>query len=140
MTNAPALTLYHDGSCPFCAAEMRRLRRWDNGARLAFVDIAAPGFDPAPLGVDLAALNRELHATTGAGATLVGIDAMLAAYTLAGRGWLVWPLRVRVLRPGLARAYRWFAAHRYAISRRLGYRLPAGCDGDVCSARNPFLK
>jgi predicted DCC family thiol-disulfide oxidoreductase YuxK len=65
---------------------------------------------------------------------------MLAAYTLAGRGWLVWPLRIPLLRPALAAAYRWFARHRYAISKRLGIRLPGGCNGDVCGIGNPFLK
>ena len=132
-----ALTLYYDGRCPFCIAAMRRLRQWDTAGRLAFTDIAAPGFDPAPLGADLAALNRELVARTGDGALLIGIDAMLAAYTLAGRGWMVWPLRVRILRPGLARAYRWFARHRYTVSRRLGMR-PVACDDGVCSTRNLF--
>jgi predicted DCC family thiol-disulfide oxidoreductase YuxK len=134
------LTLYYDGLCPFCVRSMRQLRTWDAAGKLAFVDIAAPGFDPSVLGVDMAALNREVHGRTREGEVLVGIDTMLAAYTLAGRGWLVWPLRVRLLRPALARAYRWFARHRYAISRRLGYRLPAACDCDACAIGNPFLK
>jgi predicted DCC family thiol-disulfide oxidoreductase YuxK len=135
-----ALTLYFDGACPFCVKSMRQLRGWDRAGRLAFVDIAAPGFDPAPLGVDMAALNREVHGRTRDGEVLVGIDTMLAAYTLAGRGWLVWPLRVRLLRPALAGSYRWFARHRYAISRRLGIRLPDACSDGVCGIGNPFLK
>jgi predicted DCC family thiol-disulfide oxidoreductase YuxK len=134
------LTLYFDGLCPFCVRSMRRLMAWDTAGRLAFVDIAAPGFDPTPLGVDMAALDREVHARTREGNILVGIDTMLAAYTLAGRGWLVWPLRVRLLRPALAASYRWFARHRYAISKRLGIHLPGGCDGASCSIGNPFLK
>jgi predicted DCC family thiol-disulfide oxidoreductase YuxK len=140
MMAGPDLTLYFDGHCPFCVAGMERLRGWNAAGRLAFVDIAAPGFDPAPLGVDMAALNRELHATTREGELLVGIDSMLAAYTLVGQAWRVAPLRVRMLRPLLARAYRWFARHRYGISKRLGYRLPAACDGATCSIGNPFLK
>jgi predicted DCC family thiol-disulfide oxidoreductase YuxK len=135
-----ALTLYFDGACPFCVKSMRQLRRWDRAGRLAFVDIAAPGFDPAPLGVDLAALNREVHGLTAEGAVIAGIDTMLAAYTLAGRGWLVWPLRVRLLRPALAGSYRWFARHRYAISRRLGMRMPDACSDGVCGIGNPFMK
>jgi predicted DCC family thiol-disulfide oxidoreductase YuxK len=136
----PELTLHFDGLCPFCVGSMRRLMAWDRAGRLAFVDIAGPGFDPAPLGVDMAALNREVHGLTRGGKVLAGIDTMLAAYTLAGRGWLVWPLRVRLLRPALAASYRWFARHRYAISKRLGLRLPPGCDGEVCGIGNPFLK
>jgi predicted DCC family thiol-disulfide oxidoreductase YuxK len=134
------LTLYFDGLCPFCVHTMRQLRAWDAAGRLAFVDIAAAGFDPSPLGVDMAALNREVHGLTREGEVLAGIDTMLAAYTLAGRGRLVWPLRVRLLRPALAASYRWFARHRYAISKRFGYRLPVACDGASCAIGNPFLK
>jgi predicted DCC family thiol-disulfide oxidoreductase YuxK len=136
----PALTLYFDGRCPFCVASMRKLKAWDRAGRLAFSDIAAPGFDAAALGVNQAALLRELHGRTAAGTLLVGIDCMLAAYTLAGQGWRVGPLRMRALRPVLTCAYRWFARHRYAISRALGYRLPPRCDGATCSIGNPFLK
>lgn len=136
----PALVLYFDGQCPFCAAEMQRLGRWDRAGVLGFVDIAAPGFDPRPLGVDLAALNREMHSQTRAGAVLVGIDSLLAAYTLVGRGWLVWPLRVPGLRQLLALLYRGFARNRYRFSRWLGYRRAPACDGGTCAVGNPFFK
>jgi predicted DCC family thiol-disulfide oxidoreductase YuxK len=138
--NSPALVLYFDGKCAFCTAEMHRLGKWDTQRRLAFVDIAASGFDPAPLGVDLAALNRELHSQTSDGRVLSGIDSMLAAYTLAGRGWLVWPLRVPGLRGVLARLYRAFARNRYTLSHWLGYRPAPACDSNACSIGNPFLK
>jgi len=71
-----ALTLYFDGLCPFCVHSMRQLRTWDAAGGLAFVDIAAPGFDPAVLGVDMAALNREVHGRTREGEVLAGIDTM----------------------------------------------------------------
>jgi len=76
-----ALTLYFDSACPFCRREMARLRRWDRPGRLAFVDIAAPGFDPAPLGTTLAAMNAELHGLRTDGAMLVGTATILEAYT-----------------------------------------------------------
>ena len=136
----PELTLYYDGRCPFCATEMARLQSWNRAGRLAFVDIAADGFDPLPLGLDMAALNRESHARRADGALLVGIDSLLAAYTLVGRAWLVWPLRVRFLRPVLGFAYRGFARHRYTMSRWLGYRLPPRCEDGACALKHPFAK
>lgn len=136
---SPELTLFYDGHCPFCAAEMARLRRWNKLGRLGFVDIAEPDFDPAPLGVDMAALDRELHSLTADGKLLVGIDSMLAAYTLVDRGWMVCPLRMRLFRPLLANAYRVFARNRYRISRWMGYRPIADCAGAVCRPGNPFL-
>lgn len=135
----PALTLYYDGKCPFCLAEMTRLARWDrerNGV-LAFVDIAQPDFDPAHLGATMADLNAQLYALAHDGRVLAGVDSMLAAYTLAGRGHLVWPLRVPLLRSVLSFLYRAFARHRYTMSRLLGYK--SACAGDVCVPGNPFL-
>ncbi|QYF92138.1 DUF393 domain-containing protein [Massilia sp. PAMC28688] len=135
----PALTLYYDGKCPFCLAEMTRLARWDReqGSVLAFVDIAQPGFDPSPLKAGMAELNAQLYALRRDGRVLVGVDSMLAAYTLAGRGYLVWPLRAPLLRSVLSFFYRVFARHRYTMSRLLGYK-PA-CGTDVCTPGNPFL-
>lgn len=136
--NATLLTLYFDGQCPFCLAEMTRLRGWNAAGRLAFVDIAEPGFDPAFLGVDMAALDRELHSRTDTGDVLVGIDSMLAAYTLVGKGWFVLPLRVPFLRPPLAYLYRKFARNRYRISALMGYKPIPACKDGVCSTRHPF--
>ncbi len=134
-----ALTLYYDGNCPFCCAQMDKLGRWDERGQLAFVDIATSGFDPAPLGADMAALNREVYSLTASGKVLVGIDTMLLAYPLVGRRWRVLPLRVPLLRQLCAALYRAFARNRYAISRLLGYKVPACRDG-VCQTKNPFLK
>lgn len=133
------LTLYFDGKCPFCCAGMARLAAWDRAGRLAYVDIVAPGFDPSHLGVDMAALNRELHSRTHDGQVLVGIDSMLRAYPLAGQGWRVLPLRVPGLRSVCSWSYRLFARHRYLMSRVLGYRAPTCLDG-VCERPNPFFK
>jgi predicted DCC family thiol-disulfide oxidoreductase YuxK len=137
------LTLFYDGQCPFCAAEMGRLKRWDHARRLAFVDVSLADFKLEQMGVDgvdMAALDRELHSLTAHGRLLVGIDSMLAAYTLVGRAWLVWPLRVRLLRPSLSYLYRAFARNRYRFSRLLGYAPPRQCEHGVCQMVNPFFR
>lgn len=134
MKNA-SLTLYIDGKCPLCVAEMKRLRAWDRHSKLAFIDIAQPGFDPAPLGVDLAALNRQLHARTAEGRCLVGIDSIVAAYTLAGRGWMVAPLRVPVMRPAFRLLYRMFARNRMSVSRWVGLGTGSTCTDETCALK-----
>ncbi|VWM16085.1 thiol-disulfide oxidoreductase DCC family protein [Burkholderia lata] len=126
------LVLYFDGRCPLCVAEIKRLAARDARHRLAFVDIAEPGFDPAPLGVDLPALNRELHARLPDGRMLAGVDSILAAQALTGRRWLVRLLRVPAVRRALTPLYRRFARNRHVVSRWLGYRAEAPCDGATC--------
>ncbi|MEO5796933.1 MAG: DUF393 domain-containing protein [Rhodoferax sp.] len=137
--STPALRLYFDGQCPFCMAEMARLRLWDTAGKLAFTDMAEDGFDPTPMGVDMAALNRELHSLTADGQVLIGIDSLLAAYTLVGRGWVVFPLRVKAFRPVLAALYRAFARNRYQFSKMLGYRPVPACEAGICRTGSPFL-
>jgi predicted DCC family thiol-disulfide oxidoreductase YuxK len=138
--NGPALTLYYDGNCPFCLAGMEDLARHDKRHCLAFVDIALPGFDPAHLGAGMAELNLEIYSLTGQGKVLVGVDSLLAAYTLTGRGWLVWPLRVPILRAVLSALYRAFARNRYTMSRLLGYKARPRCESGLCFHGNPFFK
>jgi len=134
-----ALTLYYDGRCAFCTREMMRLAAWDRRHALAFVDIFEPGFDPAPLGLSMDDLNREMASRSARGQVRTGVDSMLAAYPLVGKGYLVWPLRVPGLRQVLTRLYRLFARHRYTMSTLLGYKMP-DCGGDVCGTGNPFLR
>jgi predicted DCC family thiol-disulfide oxidoreductase YuxK len=133
------LTLYYDGKCAFCTREMMRLAARDRDRALAFVDIAQPGFDPAPLGLSMEDLNREMASRTAQGQVRIGVDSMLAAYTLVGKGYLVWPLRVPGLRQVLTALYRLFARHRYTMSKLLGYKMPDCTDG-VCGIGNPFLR
>ncbi len=134
------LRLFYDGQCPFCAQEMARLARWDRHGYLAFEDISLDHFNPAALGVTMADLDRELHSQTASGTLLVGLDSMLVAYTLVGRSWMVLPLRVRWLRPLLARGYRAFARNRYRFSRWMGYGPVAQCKDGVCATRTPYTK
>jgi predicted DCC family thiol-disulfide oxidoreductase YuxK len=135
----PALTLYYDGQCAFCTREMMRLAGWDQHQRLAFVDMSQPGFDPSRLALTMPELNREMASQMADGRVLLGVDSMLAAYPLVGRGYLAWPLRVPGLRTLLAALYRLFARHRYAMSKLLGYKMPDCADG-ICGIGNPFLR
>jgi predicted DCC family thiol-disulfide oxidoreductase YuxK len=137
MNNNCELTLFYDGQCPFCKAEMTRLERWDQHHRLCFVDVANPSFDIATTGVTFADLDRELHCMTQSGEMLKGLDSMLAAYTLVDKAYLVLPLRIPFLRPYLSKAYLAFARNRYKFSRLLGYGKSASnplCERGVCQS------
>lgn len=117
MTEIPVLTLLYDASCPVCALEMDHLRERSRDGRLAFVDIAKPGFDAAAVGATQAELNARIHGVLPDGTLLRGMPTLRLAYATAGLGWVLAPTGWAPLRPLFDVAYRVFARHRQLISR-----------------------
>lgn len=129
-----SLTLYFDGGCPLCAHEMRALQARDTQQRLQFVDIHAPGFDPAPTGLTIEELDAAMTARDADGRLLRGLDALHAAWAAAGCAALYRWTRHPRLRPLTDRLYTWFARHRHRISRLLAplLRWLPGSAAPVC--------
>jgi predicted DCC family thiol-disulfide oxidoreductase YuxK len=117
-TNYP-LTLLYDGACQLCKLEMDNLKARDALNRLVLVDIAQPGFDPAPFGATLDAMQALIHARRPDGSLVVGVEVFRLAYGAVGLGWLTAPTALPGLQPLLERAYAVFARNRYAVSGAL---------------------
>src|SRR5690349_8132901 len=111
------LTLLYDANCPVCALEMDHLRARNDAGRLAFVDISAPGFDPAPYGASLDAMDAEIHALCADGRVIHGVEVLRLAYAAVGLGWVLRPTGWPPLRALSDVGYRLFARHRRRISR-----------------------
>lgn len=111
------LTLLYDAACPVCALEMDHLRARNGAARLAFVDISQPGFDPTPYGASLAAMDAEIHGYWADGTPVRGLEALRLAYAAVGLGWVLRPTGLAPLRPLFDAGYRLFARYRRPISR-----------------------
>ena len=73
---APALTVWYDGDCPICAAEIGLMRRLDREAAVDFVDLSQPGVCPA----DRTARLARLHAQPDGGPVLDGAAAFVAMW------------------------------------------------------------
>ena len=86
-------TLYYDGACPLCRAEIGKLRRYCNG-RLALRDIHE--LENGDAGVDKQTLLSRLHLRTADGRWITGLQANIRAwqYTPFRHLWrmLDWPL------------------------------------------------
>ena len=117
---APELTLYYDGQCPLCVAEVAFLQSRNATGKLAFVDITQTGFAEAGHNISCEAAMSQIHGRTADGQVLVGVPVFAAAYKLANLPVLAWVLSRRWLMPVLQPAYLLFAKHRQAISRRIG--------------------
>lgn len=121
------LTLFYDGRCPLCVAEMRRLATLDHRAQLRFEDIQQADFSDRYPQIDTDAANRILHGLRGDGEMLFGLDVSCLAWQLVGHHRWMAILRWPLIRPLADLGYRLFARHRYRLSAWLTGQ--ARCEG-----------
>lgn len=123
-------TVFYDGACPLCMAEMKQLMKRNVQQKLAFVDINHPSFPVEFAELDRNALNARIHGRWANGEMLTGLDVTHAAWKQVGRGWLYAPLRWPFIRFFADHTYLFFARHRYRISFLLTGKKR--CDNDIC--------
>lgn len=127
---AADFTLLFDAECPFCRLEVDWLLRREGArrGRLATIDIAAPDFDAARLGLTQEAVEAELHGLRPDGTVTTGMQSVREAYRAAGVGWMMAPTAWPILRPLCDLGYRLFARYRVPLGRLVG----RSCD-DACA-------
>lgn len=122
------LTVYFDGSCPLCTAEIGHYRKLDRAGAVAFADVSSPGDDPGP---DLAREDAmaRFHVRTPDGRLLSGAAAFAALWRTMPGPWRVFG-HVAGWRPVtlmLEGLYRAFLPLRPALSR--AFRAIQGASG-----------
>lgn len=123
MSNIPELTLFYDGQCPLCQAEIHFLQSRDIEGKLGFVDVTQAQFDPSTHQISCEAAMAQIHGRLANGQVLVGVPVFAQAYQLARLPVLAWVLSRRWLQPILGPAYVLFAKHRHTLSKRFGPAL-----------------
>ena len=114
------LTLYYDGQCPLCQAEIAYLQTRNAQGQLAFVDVTQNGFVAADHQLSCEAAMAQIHGRLANGEILVGVAVFAKAYALAKLPVLAWIMSRPWLQPVLQPSYVVFAKHRQAISKRIG--------------------
>ena len=109
--------LFFDGRCPVCIREMRLLRRF-KGDRLVLIDIHSSESASYRDNKSSNELLAVLHLKTSDGTWLLGLDAMVQAWSHTRAGWLLRPLRWPLIGAVADRIYHRWAARRAC---RLGY-------------------
>lgn len=119
-SEVPKSTVFFDGSCPLCRAEIGYYRRKDQHRALCFVDISETGSVP-PQGIARQRAMERFHVRASDGRVLSGAAAFVEVWTRLPR-WR-WAARVAPL-PGVLIALEWgyraFLPVRPFISRFFG--------------------
>lgn len=113
-----AFEVFYDGECPLCLREIRMLQRLDRKGRLRFTDIAAPGFDASPLGVDHATLMAKIHGRLPDGTLVTGVEVFRRLYGAVGFAPVVPLTRLPGVSHALDAAYELFAKNRLRLTGR----------------------
>ncbi len=115
------MTVYYDGSCPLCTAEIGHYRKLDTAGAVTFADVSSAAGDPGP---DLARTDAmaRFHVRTPDGRLLSGAAAFAALWRAMPGPWRVlgqlagW----RPVTVVLEGVYRAFLPVRPALSRAFG--------------------
>ena len=116
----PKSTVFFDGSCPLCRAEIGYYRREDQYRALCFVDISETGGIP-PEGITQEHAMKRFHVRASDGRVLSGAAAFVEVWTRLPR-WR-WAARLAGLpgaTPLLEVGYRLFLPIRPYLSKAFG--------------------
>jgi predicted DCC family thiol-disulfide oxidoreductase YuxK len=116
----PLLTLYYDGSCPLCRAEIEYMAFKDRQGLLAFVDITTAGSEIERMGLSCERAMQLMQGRLRSGQVIEGVPVFAAAYRLLGLRFLAWLLSRNALQRPLAFLYLAFAKRRHRLSSWLG--------------------
>jgi predicted DCC family thiol-disulfide oxidoreductase YuxK len=120
MSQLEKLTLFYDGACPLCQAEILFLSGRNQANLLDFVDIHSEQFDPEKVGVSCEAALAAMYGQFASGILIQGVSVFPEAYRRANLPRMAWFFSRKPLQPFLKLAYLFFAKNRHAISSLLG--------------------
>ena len=114
------LTLFYDGACPLCQAEILFLSGRNQANLLDFIDINSEKYDPLKVGVSCEEALAAMYGQYADGTLINGPAVFPEAYRRANLPTLAWFFSRKTMQPALQIGYRFFAKNRHAISRVLG--------------------
>jgi len=128
------LTIFFDGMCPMCIAEMQHLKQQDSDNEIVLIDIHETADLALYPQIQFAAAMSVLHGIYE-GKILKGLSVTHRAWTIVGKGLWVAPLEWPVIKPLSHQVYLLVAKYRHPISSFLskvfGWKV-SSCESDVC--------
>ena len=120
VSNLQKLTLFYDGACPLCQAEILFLSRRNQQGLLEFVDVNSEKYDAVKLGISCEQALAAMYAQYENGVLIQGAAVFPEAYRRANLPFLAWLFSRKPLQPFLRFSYKVFAKNRHAISSAIG--------------------
>lgn len=114
------LTLFYDGECPLCQAEILFLSSRNKTNLLDFININSERYDPLTIGVSCERALAVMYGQYADGTLLHGVSVFPEAYRRVDLPFLAWIFSMPTLQPMLEVGYRFFAKNRHGISRIFG--------------------
>lgn len=118
----PAVTVFYDGGCPLCAAEIGFYRRRRGADGVLWVDVSASATEDVAAGLTRDQALRRFHVRDGDGRLVSGGRAFAVLWAaLPGYAWLGRLFRLQPLAWTIDRAYDRFLGWRprlQALARR----------------------
>ena len=115
-----SFTLFYDGACPLCQAEILFLQNRNQAGLLYFIDINSVQYDPQKVGVSCEEALASMYGQIEGEQPINGVAVFGEAYRRANLPLMAWIFTRRWMMPILGPSYRFFAKHRHGISGFFG--------------------
>jgi predicted DCC family thiol-disulfide oxidoreductase YuxK len=119
MEKSTLLTVYYDGLCRLCSAEIHHYKKQKGSEKINFMDITATGFNASAEGVDPIQVHKIMHVKKNNGELITEVAAFFEIWKLLPRyHWAFKLAQNRFVRPLLDTGYNLFAIARPYLPRR----------------------
>lgn len=120
MQNTPLekLSIFYDGSCPLCLAEIHVLQNNNRRQLLKFIDVHDK--DAAGSVIDCDIALKVIHAQLESGQVIKGPTVFAEAYKRSDVRVMKWLFSCSLFQQFYAVFYRFFAKFRHQISKLIG--------------------
>ena len=115
-----SFTLFYDGACPLCQAEILFLQNRNQAGLLYFIDINSVQYDPQKVGVSCGEALASMYGQIEGEQPINGVAVFGEAYRRANLPLMAWIFTRSWMMPILGPSYRFFAKHRHGISGFFG--------------------